>query len=347
MNPALCLVILNLSPGLPSPTTSRLFPRGGAFGCGFLGGRCRCCGGGLPPFLGASTAVLVPNPWPASPCPWPILCSTPALLGTAGSVALAEDACRAVLLVEEDEGKIAEEDATLWLRSGGEDRRRWRGPAESRWWSVEKAVRFDLRECWMPLGPAVLTIARLAVAGAAVKVLNAKALVPIDGRRKKQADDIRARAMQREDLHACISILPGFRISPYLLQQRVQRTYSIRCLSVWNVPTRPLRRHQHTNMFKFTGGCSMYFGVIFSGYNYARFSSARLAREGEGYTACYRWFDTAKVRMRVCFRSPPQIYRGMLCNNLGLLQLHESVTTFEKSKKVTLCQVVSMILLIL
>lgn len=91
----------------------------------------------------------------------------------------------------------------------------------------------------------------------------------------------------------------------------------------------------------------MYFGVIFSGYNYARFSSARLAREGEGYTACYRWFDTAKVRMRVCFRSPPQIYRGMLCNNLGLLQLHESVTTFEKSKKVTLCQVVSMILLIL
>lgn len=90
---------------------------------------------------------------------------------------------------------------------------------------MEKAVRLALREFWVPLGPMVLTIARFAAAaGAAVKVLNAKAFVPIDGRRRKQADDMNARTTQREDLHACISMLPAVRIHPSLFQRRAQRT---------------------------------------------------------------------------------------------------------------------------
>lgn len=48
MKPALCLVILYWSPGLPRPTTRRLFPLGG--GCGFFLASASpfCCGG--PPF---------------------------------------------------------------------------------------------------------------------------------------------------------------------------------------------------------------------------------------------------------------------------------------------------------
>lgn len=85
----------------------------------------------------------------------------------------------------------------------------------------------------MPLGPMVLTIVLLAVAGeAAVNVLNAKAFVLIDGRRRKQADDINARTTQREDRHACISMLPACYVFPFLFPRRLQRTYSIRCLFV-------------------------------------------------------------------------------------------------------------------
>ena len=98
----------------------------------------------------------------------------------------------------------------------------------------------------------VLTIARLAVPRAAVNVLNEKALVPIDGTRRKQVDGIRARITQREDLHTRISMLSAVLLFPPLFQLLV-------CgCSTWTIGDRK-------RVFKFKGGCSMDVGVIVSG----------------------------------------------------------------------------------